>query len=128
MTFTRLTLLAALSSLLAACTSQPSPPSAVPESPAESTAGTWRGSSTRFQADSRTCPHPGLVTLRVLEDRFQYHWDTKAWVDATIDPDGTTHGEGPDITLIGKRAGKRLEGDITNGACGLHFTVIKQDN
>ncbi len=126
MTAIRLTLLAALPVLLAACggSAPPSQP-AVPRE--ESTTGTWRGSSTRFQAESRSCPHPGLVTLRVLEGHFQYRWDGKTWLDARIDPDGTIHGEGPDISLIGKRAGKRMEGDITNGACGLHFTVVKQD-
>ncbi len=126
MTAIRLTLLAALPLLLSAC-SDSAPLRQAPAPREEPTTGTWRGSSTRFQAESRSCPHPGLVTLRVLDGRFQYRWDGKTWLDAMIDPDGTVHGEGPDISLIGKRNGKRMEGDITNGACGLHFTVIKQD-
>ena len=72
--------------------------------------------------------HPGLVTLRVMDDRFQYRWDSRTWIDVAIDPDGTLHGEGPGITLVGKRLGKRIEGDVTNGDCGLHFTAAKQAN
>ena len=89
--------------------------------------GTWRGSSTRFQADARSCPRPGLVTLRVLENRFQFRWDARTWIDATIDANGTVHGEGPGISLLGKRDRDRMEGDVTNGICGLHFTAVRKD-
>jgi hypothetical protein len=119
--------LAALALLPAACGS--SSPVPVPVRVAEpSPDGTWRGTSTRFQAESRSCPHPGLVTLKVLEERFQFRWDSKTWIDATIDPDGSIHGSWPGITLVGKRTGARIEGDVTNGDCGLHFTVVKKDN
>jgi hypothetical protein len=129
MTAIRRTRLAAGSALLFACGSPPPPPPpapVAPRPPPESIAGTWRGSSTRFQADNRSCPHPGLVTLRRWEDRFQYRWDYKTWIDVTIDPDGSVHGEAPGITLVGRRTGNRIEGDVTNGPCGLHFTVTKQ--
>ena len=124
----RLPLLLALGLSLSACGGSSRPPGSVPAPLASlDLTGTWRGSSTRFQADMRACPHPGLVTLRVLDGKFQYRWDANTWIDAAIDPDGTVHGEGPGITLIGKRADKRIEGDVTNGYCGLHFTVAKQD-
>jgi hypothetical protein len=87
--------------------------------------GTYRGTSTRFQADSRNCPHPGLVLLVVQNSRFQYHWSYGVYIDAAIAPDGTVQGSAPNFTLIGRRDGKRIEGDVTNGNCGLHYTVVK---
>ena len=127
MNIVRLMLAAALSVSLFGCGSS-SPPPAPPTPPREDTAGIWRGTSTRFQAEARSCPHPGLVTLQVWDDKFQYRWDGKTWVDAAIGADGIVRGQGPGITLIGKHAGNRIEGDITNGDCGLHFTVMKKDN
>ncbi len=121
----RCSLLVALTLLPAACASPPPP--AAPK-PAEETSGFWRGTSTRFQVESRTCPHPGLVTLQVWDDKFQFRWDNKTFVDAEIGADAVVRGQAPGITLVGKRAGKRLEGDVTNGECGLHFTVVKTDN
>lgn len=121
----RLSLLVALTLLPAACGS-PSPPPA--PKPTEETSGLWRGTSTRFQVESRSCPHPGLVTIQVWDDKFQYRWDNKVWVDAAIEADNVVRGQAAGITLVGKRTGKRLEGDVTNGECGLHFTLAKTDN
>jgi hypothetical protein len=119
-------LLAALCGALAACApAKPPLPPAPPPPPPEPVDGTYRGTSTRFQADSRTCPHPGLVLLVVQNSQFQYHWSYGVYVDATIAPDGTIQGSAPSFTLIGKRDGKRIEGDVTNGNCGLHYTVVK---
>lgn len=67
------------------------------------------------------------MTLRVLENRFQFRWDARTWIDATIDANGTVHGEGPGISLLGKRDRDRMEGDVTNGICGLHFTAVRKD-
>jgi hypothetical protein len=85
--------------------------------------GTYRGTSTRFQADSRACPHPGLVEVVVWDRKFQYKWDYQVYVDATIAADDTIQGSGPGISLIGNRSGPTIDGDITNGTCGLHFTL-----
>jgi hypothetical protein len=90
--------------------------------------GAYRGTTTRFQADSRTCPHPGLVLLVVQDDRFQFRWNYDTYIDATISPDGSIKGSAPNFTLVGKRAGQRIEGDVTNGDCGLHFTVVKTNH
>ena len=111
---------------LTGCGSPP-PPAQPARSAFPPATGVWRGSSTRFQADLRSCPHPGLVTLRVLDDRFQYRWDANTWIDATIERDGAVHGEGPGITLVGTRDARQIVGDVTNGPCGLHFTAVKQD-
>ena len=121
---------AAVCAVLSACGAPPAAPPALPAPPApppEPVDGTYRGTSTRFQADSKICPHPGLVTLQVLENRFQYRWDYRTFVDSQVAPDGSVQGQGPGITLIGKRDGKKIEGDVTNGACGLHFTVLRRD-
>lgn len=130
----RLCLLGAIGAALSACAPTPTPPPTPPLQPAPPPAapvtidGVYRGTSTRFQADSRTCPHPGLVTLYVQNAQFAYHWDYATWVDSSIDPDGTVRGEAARITLVGKRDGKHMEGNVTNGACGLHFTVTWQDS
>ena len=50
-------------------------PPAPPPKPPESIDGEYRGTSTRFQADSRACPHPGLVRFDVSDNAFQYRWD-----------------------------------------------------
>ena len=118
--------LAALCAALFACASPPpSPPKPPPAPPKEPAEGTYRGTSTRFQADSRNCPHPGLVEFIVWDNRFQYRWDYRTYVDATINPDDTVQGSGTGISLVGKRDGGRIDGDITNGTCGLHFTLRK---
>jgi hypothetical protein len=119
-------LLATLCAALAACA--PPPPPAPPAPPPVPVDGTYRGTSTRFQADSRSCPHPGLVLLTVQNGQFQYHWSYGVYIDATIAPDGAIQGSAPAFTLVGKRVGKRVEGDVTNGACGLHFTAVKTDH
>ncbi len=112
--------------MLAACAATPPPPPAPPAKPAQTIDGEYRGTSTRFQADSRACPHPGLVRLEVIANAFQFRWDPHTWVDATIAPDGAITGGAERITLVGKQSGRRIEGDVTNGNCGLHFTVTKQ--
>jgi len=115
---------------VAACAGKPSapaapPPAAAVTAPRIATDGTYQGTSTRFQADRRDCPHPGLVTLYVQDHQFEYRWTPELYVDAAIDPDGTVHGIGPDVTLNGRRDGATIDGDVTNGACGLHFTARK---
>ena len=119
--------LAALCAALPACATPPQPPPAPapPAKPAETIDGEYRGTSTRFQAENRACPHPGLVRLEVIGGRFQFRWDPRTWVDAAIAPDGAVTGNAERITLVGKQAGTRIEGDVTNGDCGLHFTVTR---
>lgn len=120
-------LLAALCAALAACAKPPTPPPppAPPPKPPETIDGEYRGTSTRFQAQNRACPHPGLVRLDVLNSQFQFRWNAGTWVDAAIAPDGTVTGSAERITLAGKQAGPKIEGDVTDGDCGLHFTVTR---
>jgi hypothetical protein len=123
----RAAVFAALCAALAACASKPTPPPAPPK-PAVEVDGYYRGTSTRFQAESRACPHPGLVDFQVIQHQFQYRWDYKTFVLATIAPDGTVSGGAERITLVGKQDGPLIDGDVTNGECGLHFTVKQHPN
>jgi len=66
------------------------------------------------------------VEIVVWDGRFQYRWDRQTYVDAVIGPDDAITGSGPGISLLGRRNGPRIDGDITNGICGLHFTLRKQ--
>jgi hypothetical protein len=125
MKIVRVGFFAACAAALASCASPPPPP-APPPKPAETIDGEYRGTSTRFQAESRACPHPGLVRLEVIDGAFQFRWDGRTQVDGTIAPDGTVTGSGERITLVGKQTGRRIEADVTNGDCGLHFTVTKR--
>jgi hypothetical protein len=119
-------LLAALCAAVSACAApSPPPPPAPPPKPPETMDGEYRGTSTRFQAQSRSCPHPGLVRFDVIDSQFQFRWDAGTWVDAVIAPDGTVSGSAERITLVGKQTGPKIEGDVTNGDCGLHFTVTR---
>jgi hypothetical protein len=123
-----ISVVAALCAALVACAPSPPPAPLAPAAPPEPVDGTYRGTSTRFQADSRGCPHPGLVLLVVLDGRFQFRWSYGTYIDAAIAPDGSIQGSAPSFTLVGKRNGKRIEGDATNGDCGLHFTAVKTDH
>jgi hypothetical protein len=110
---------------LVSCASPSPAPPTPPPKPPDNIDGEYRGTSTRFQADSRACPHPGLVDFQVIQNQFQYRWDYKTWVLATIAPDGGVTGGAESITLVGKESGQMIQGDVTNGNCGLHFTVKK---
>lgn len=113
--------------LIAGCAAPRSPsPAPRPVAAADSVDGEYRGTATRYQADSRGCPRPGLVSVIVFADRFQYRWDHDTWLDAAIGTDGAVHAEAPGITLHGQRTGTRIEGDVSNGVCGLHFTVARR--
>jgi len=119
-------LFAACCAALAACASPPPAPAPVPPpKPPETVDGEYRGTSTRFQADSKACPHPGLVRLEVIDSAFQFRWDSDTWVDGKIASDGAVTGGAERITLVGTQTGPRIVGDVTNGDCGLHFTVTK---
>lgn len=119
---------------LAACSATPTPAPTVraakpggPVQPAQAGPdGVYQGTSTRFQADRRDCPHPGLVTLVVQGEQFEFKWDRYLRVEAQIAPDGSVHGVGPDVTLTGQLSGRMLSGDVTNGPCGLHFTTRRE--
>ena len=57
-------LLAALCAALSACAATPPPATPTPApKPPDTIDGEYRGTSTRFQAVNRACPHPGLVRL-----------------------------------------------------------------
>lgn len=85
--------------------------------------GEYRGTSTRFEADRRDCPHPGLLDFLVQGGRFEYRWSPYIYVLAAIAPDGSVQGEQSGVTLTGRLDGSKLSGDVTNGSCGLHFTT-----
>jgi hypothetical protein len=124
----RAAVLAALCTAVNGCASKPPPPqpaAVAPLPPPDSPDGEYRGTSTRFQAGNRACPHPGLVTLVVIDNAFQFRWDRDTWVDATIAADGSITGQAEGITLVGRQSGRKIAGDVTNGTCGLHFTVAK---
>jgi len=126
MTTFRAMVFAAICVAPAACAPQPPPAPAPPAKPPERIDGEYRGTSTRFQAESRACPHPGLVRIEVIDSAFQFRWDRNTYVDATIAPDGSITGTAERITLVGKQTGPKIDGDVTNGDCGLHFTVVRR--
>lgn len=115
--------LVAMCAGLFACAA-PAPPTP-PKPPPAPVDGFYRGTSTRFQANSRSCPHPGLALIQVYDNKFELRWDARTNVDATIADDGTVQGGAQDISLTGKRTGTKLAFDVTNGDCGLHYTVTQ---
>ncbi len=114
--------------VIAACAGRPAPPPApAPTGPAPGQLdGLYRGTSTRFRADSRACPSPGLVVLRVVGGQFEYRWNGRTLVDASIAPDGTVVGGFEAITLNGRLAGNRIEGDVSSDSCAYHFRALKR--
>lgn len=115
----------AIALLATACAS--TPPPAPPAPRTDTVDGLYRGTSTRFQANTKGCPRPGLVTLQLWDRRFQYRWSYNTYVDAVILPDGSIEGQGPGISMRGKYEARTIRGDVTNGDCGLHFTVKLSD-
>ncbi|MBV9252201.1 MAG: hypothetical protein JO227_23515 [Acetobacteraceae bacterium] len=120
----------AITAALAACAKPPPPPapSPAPVVQAPSSDGVYRGTSTRFQAENRACPHPGLVMLAVQNNQFSFHWTHETYVDSVIGSDGEVHGYALGITLIGKYDGQKIEGDVTNGTCSLHFRAMHRES
>lgn len=131
----RVVLIALACAALAACASQdaqelPDPDAAPPPVSAgagrSAIDGLYKGSSTRYQADRRDCPHPGLVNLYVQDRQFTYRWSRGTDVAAVIAPDGSISGQDGEISVSGRQVGDTLVGDLTNGACSLHFTTLRR--
>lgn len=106
-------------------TADTQPAAAAPAQP-PSPDGVYMGTSTRYVAERRDCPHPGVVTLAVHNGQFDYRWDRMTDVLASVSPDGSVQGASADITLSGRLDGGELTGDISNGTCALHFTTQRQ--
>jgi hypothetical protein len=120
--------------ILGACTA-PAPPrpvhtaepqQAAPPAQAAGPDGVYWGTSTRYVAERRDCPHPGVVTLAVHNAQFDYRWDWATDVLGSISPDGTVQGASGNITLTGRLDGGELTGDVSNPTCALHFTAQRQ--
>ncbi|MGH7044266.1 MAG: hypothetical protein ACREFY_19345 [Acetobacteraceae bacterium] len=116
---------AVLCAALAACAAPPPPP-AHPAATPPDWDGAYYGTSTRFRADARDCPHPGVLTLYVAQSQFYYRWTGGMDIAANVAPDGTVSGAGPGITITGAVHGQRMDGNVTSAACGLHFTVTRR--
>ncbi len=109
---------------LVACattTPRPAPPARKPDWD-----GAYHGTSTRYRAAARDCPHPGILTLYVGQAQFTYPWAWHVDIPGTIAPDGTISGGSGPIRLTGSVHGRRMEGDVSDPACGLHFTVNRR--
>jgi hypothetical protein len=117
-----------LTAILSACAAPPPPPPPPPKPTLDVVDGLYRGTSTRFAAIGRQCPRPGLVSFQVWDRKFQYRWSYNVYVDGEILEDGVIQGQGPGITMVGRYTPKKIVGDVTNGDCGLHFTVTLRDN
>ena len=86
----------------------------------------YRGASTRFQADNRACPSPGLVTIRPENDAFTYRLGGRVLIETTIIGNGSLAGQGQDYTITGTATAEKIEGDIQNGQCGYHFRAMRK--
>ena len=123
MTPTRAVVLALLGAL-AAC-GPATPPQPVKPRPSGTIDGLYRGTSTRFMAQDRSCPHPGLVKFQVLNGTFRYRLNGPVTVEARVDPDGTVSGDAGGYSLSGDWDGQKLEGDVVSILCALHFRAVK---
>lgn len=120
---TRVFLCALLGALAACGPSAPSQP-AKPR-PSGTIDGMYRGTSTRFMSEDRSCPHPGLVRLVVTNGQFRYRLNGPITVEGKVDPDGTVVGDAGGFTLRGDWDGQKLEGDVVSIICALHFRAVK---
>jgi hypothetical protein len=84
--------------------------------------GDYRGTATRFQSLNRTCPRPGLLTANVRDGVMYYKWGGQ-FIPVSVRRDGTVSGSLPGVQLTGTHDGTIIQGDVTDGQCGLHFTL-----
>ena len=84
--------------------------------------GEYRGTSTRFQVLRRTCPRPGLLHVTVQGGVMFYRWETQE-IQVAVLNNGTLSGSLPGVQLTGTHDGTTIQGDVTDGQCGLHFTL-----
>jgi hypothetical protein len=102
--------------MLAAC--------ATPVAPTISGDGDYRGTATRFQVLRRTCPRPGLLHIPVRSGVMFYRWEGQD-IQVAVLNNGTLSGSLPGVRLTGTHDGTIMQGDVTDGQCGLHFTLKK---
>jgi hypothetical protein len=125
-------LLTLLAPGLAGCAAPPAPKpppapvaAAAPAGPPDWD-GAYHGTSTRYRAALRDCPHPGVLTLYVAQSTFYYRWTGGLEIPGTVGPDGTITGGDGNVRLTGAVRGRLMEGDVSDPACGLHFTVTRR--
>lgn len=94
---------------------------APPVAPTISADGDYRGSTTRFQVLRRTCPRPGLLRLSVRNAVFFYPWENQN-IQVSVLNNGTVSGSLPGVQLTGTYDAATIQGNVTDGQCGLHFT------
>lgn len=86
----------------------------------------YRGASTRYQADARTCPSPGLVAIRPENGVFTYRLGGRVSIETTIIGDGTLAGNAQDYAITGTATADKIEGDIQSPQCGYHFRAMRK--
>lgn len=84
--------------------------------------GDYRGTATRFQVLRRTCPRPGLLYANVRSGIMFYKWENQQ-IQVSVLTNGTVSGSLPGVQLTGSYDGTTIQGDVTDGQCGLHFTL-----
>jgi len=93
-----------------------------PVTPTISGDGDYRGSATRFQVLSRTCPRPSLLSINVRNGVMFYRWEGQV-IQVSVLSNGTLTGTLPGVQLTGTHDGTIMQGNVTDGQCGLHFTL-----
>ena len=115
---------------LVGCGQRPPAPTVAPAPPppvaARSLDGAYQGTATRYRADRRTCPPPGLVYLAVNQNAFDYSLGRRGSVPVTIGPGGTFRGSDGDFEITGTADGTRLRGHADSAACGYEFVAVRK--
>jgi hypothetical protein len=119
-------LLAGLGAGLAGCAAPAPKPAAPRAAVAPDWDGAYHGTSTRFRAAARDCPHPGIITLYVAQGQFYVPWSGGVDVLAQIAADGTITGGGPGVMVSGRARGKTLVANAQSALCGLHYTTRRR--
>jgi hypothetical protein len=84
--------------------------------------GDYKGSATRFQVLRPSCPRPGLLTVSVRGGIMYYKWENQ-FIQVSVQSNGTLSGSLPGVQLTGTHDGTIIQGNVTDGQCGLHFTL-----
>ncbi len=110
----------AVAGCLALGTCTTAPPTAVSTISGD---GDYRGTATRFQALRRDCPRPGLLLYVPVRAGIMYYRWADQYIPVSVLSNGSVSGAIPGVQLTGTHDGTTIQGDVTDGQCGLHFTL-----
>ena len=88
--------------------------------------GTYRGTSTRFQALRRDCPRPRVYPqIPVRSGVLFFPWGGQ-FVQSTVYSNGTVSAASAGVQVTGTYDGTIIRAKLTDGQCGLDYMLKRE--